>query len=269
MHQIDYSAMLEVAIVAARLAGQKALEEQAYAGASVKNASELVTNADPLCQKIIIDRIMESYPSHGFIGEEGDDNKLLKYTPRQSDAIWWVIDPIDGTNNFAKNMYNYAVSIAAFHEGQPIIAVIFDPATDTIFTAAKGSPPLRNGSSITQSSDKFDKYSSIAIDAHMTQDMEKPILEIMHRTRFRNAGSTALHLAYVAAGSMIAAIGTRPKLWDYAAGALLVQSANAKLTDLKGSPIFPIDLESYEGQTSSILAANTTCYDEIFELFNK
>lgn len=267
MYQIDYSAMLEVAVVAARLAGQRALEEQAYAGTSIKNSKEVVTNADPLCQKIIIDRIMETYPSHGFIAEEGEDGNLLKYSPRRSDAIWWVIDPIDGTNNFSKNMYNYGVSIAAFHEGSPIISVIFDPATDTIFTGAKGSQPQRNGSSITQSSDKFDKYSSIAIDAHMTEQMEKPILEIMHRTRFRNIGATALHLAYLACGSLIAVIGTKPKLWDYAAGAMLAQSAGAKVTTLEGKPVFPVNLDEYEGQTSSVLAANTTVYEEILNLF--
>ncbi|MHC5073507.1 MAG: inositol monophosphatase family protein, partial [Planctomycetota bacterium] len=95
------SRILETAIVAARLAGQRAMEEMAYTKASFKNSEELVTQADTICQKLIIDRIKENYPDHGFIAEEGQDGGIFKQTPRGSEDIWWIIDPIDGTNNFA------------------------------------------------------------------------------------------------------------------------------------------------------------------------
>ena len=87
----DLYNMLEVAVVAARLAGQRAMEEINVVKVFAKSDSELVTHADPICQKIIIDNIMQSYPAHGIIAEEGKDNKLFKQTPRGDSNFWWVI----------------------------------------------------------------------------------------------------------------------------------------------------------------------------------
>jgi myo-inositol-1(or 4)-monophosphatase len=109
LEQRDLSRILETAIVAARLAGQRAMEEINYIKASVKNATELVTQADARCQQIIIDRIKENYPDHGFVAEEGDEGKIFKQPPRGAELLWWVIDPIDGTNNFAHRMLFFAI----------------------------------------------------------------------------------------------------------------------------------------------------------------
>ena len=103
--------MLETAIVAARLAGQRAMEEINYVKTSVKNSTELVTEADRRCQEIIVDRIKEDYPDHGLIAEEGEEGKIFKQVPRGKEALWWVIDPIDGTNNYAHRMLFFTVSI--------------------------------------------------------------------------------------------------------------------------------------------------------------
>jgi len=144
IEQRDLSRMLETAIVAARLAGQHAMEEINYIKASVKNATELVTQADARCQKIIIDRIKENYPDHGFIAEEGEQGKIFKQPPRGDQQFWWAIDPIDGTNNFAHRMLFFTVSIAVIYQGQPIVGVIFEPATDSMFTAVKGGEAQLN-----------------------------------------------------------------------------------------------------------------------------
>lgn len=79
----DLRQLLETAVVAARLAGQRAMEEIGYTKSSVKNGEELVTQADAICQKIIIERIKETYPDHGFIAEEGTDGKIFKQPPPQ------------------------------------------------------------------------------------------------------------------------------------------------------------------------------------------
>ena len=113
--------MLETAVVAARLAGQRAMEEINYIRTSVKGPDQLVTQADVVCQKIIIDRIKETFPDDGFIAEEGKGGGLFKQHPRGDSRIWWVIDPIDGTNNFAKGMLLFTVAIAAMSEGQPVV----------------------------------------------------------------------------------------------------------------------------------------------------
>jgi len=131
--------MLETAIVAARLAGQRAMEEINFIKASVKNSRELITQADTRCQQIIVERIKETYPDHGFIAEEGGEGKIFKQPPRGDKPIWWVIDPIDGTNNFAHRILLFTVSIAAMYQGEPIVGVIFEPATESMFTAVKAA----------------------------------------------------------------------------------------------------------------------------------
>ena len=266
LEQRDLSQLLETAIVAARLAGQHAMEELNFIKASIKNDNEMVTQADIQCQRIIIDRIKETYPDHGFIAEEGTDGGIFKQPPRSADAIWWVIDPIDGTNNFAHKMLFFTVSIAVMHEGEPIVGVIFEPATDSMFTAVKGDDAQLNARRITASDDGITAFSSIGLDSHFDDGVPKWACEIMQRTRFRNLGTTALQLAYVAKDSLVATIVTCPKLWDIAAGAVIDQAAGALFTDWQGNKIFPVELENYDGGTFQTLAANKKVHSELIQL---
>ncbi len=266
LKQRDLSRILETAIVAARLAGQRAMEEINFIKASVKNATELVTQTDVRCQKIIIDRIKENYPDHGFIAEEGDEGKIFKQSPRGDQQLFWAIDPIDGTNNFAHRMLLFTISIAVLYEGQPIVGVIFEPATDSMFTAVKGGEAQLNNRRITASEETMDKFSSIGLDSHFDNGVPGWTCEIMQRTRFRNLGTTALQLAYVAKGGLIATIASDPKLWDIAAGAVIAEAAGAIVTDWQGKKIFPLDLESYETQQFQLLAANKKVHPKLLEL---
>ena len=262
----NLSKMLETAIVAARLAGQLALEEISYLKVSVKNNTELVTQADSKCQQIIIDRIRETYPDHGFIAEEGIDGNIFKLSPRCPDQIWWVIDPIDGTNNFAHQIPLFSVSIAAMYQGNPIVGVIFDPATDSVFTAVKDTEAELNGRKITVTEEKMDRFSSIAIDSHFKQGIPNWACQIMQKTKFRNLGSTTLHFAYVARGSLVGTVIHQPKLWDFAAGALIAETAGAIVTDWQGKKLFPIDLDAYNGQEIPLIMANPETHSILLEL---
>ena len=258
------SRMLETGIVAARLAGQRAMEEINFIKASIKsNKSEMVTETDARCQQIIVDRIKENYPDHGFIAEEGGKANVFKQPPRGAEHFWWIIDPLDGTNNFAHQMLFFTISIAVMYEGKPIAGVIFEPATESMFTAAKGLEAQLNGRRITVSKEKIDQFSSVGLDSHFDSGVPKWACDIMQRTRFRNLGSTALQLAYVAKGSLIAAIHSCPKLWDIAAGALIAETAGAVLSDWKGEKIFPVDLEKYDGEVFNIIAANKKVHTEL------
>jgi len=265
----DIRKMLEVAVVAARLAGQRAMEELKYIKTSIKNGNEIVTQADGLCQKLIIDRIKETYPDHGFLAEEGTEGKMLKQSPRAAESIWWVIDPIDGTNNYSHSFLSFAVSIAALYEGKPVVGVIFDPATESMYTAAKDMDAQLNSSKITVSDEDISEFSSFGIDSHFPDSMKEPVYNIMSRTRFRNLGTTALHLAYIARGSLIGCITTMTKIWDVAAGALIIEAAGGKVVDLSGNNIFPMELENYTGENSLILAANKKAYPELQKLFGR
>ncbi len=265
----ELSQMLETAVVAARLAGQHALEQLRYIHRTIKNGNELVTQADPACQKLIINHIQKIYPEHGFIAEEGPDGKLLQIPPRTGTPVWWIIDPIDGTNNYANGLPSFCVSIAAMVEGKPILGVIFDPSTDTMYSAVQGADALMNGSSITVNADPINKFASFAIDSHTHPETNGGIKKIMELTRFRCLGSTALHMAYVAQGAMIGMVTSSVKLWDIAAGIILIEQAGGIVTDLNGKQTFPIEPESYNAEPFRILAANAKIHQQLTEIFKE
>ncbi|MHC4754144.1 MAG: inositol monophosphatase family protein [Planctomycetota bacterium] len=264
--QRDLRQMLETAIVAARLAGQRAMEELSYIKTSVKSNDELVTQADSVCQEIIINRIKETYPDHGFIAEEGTDGTIFKQSPRTAEHFWWIIDPIDGTNNFANRMLCFSVSIAVMYEGEPIVAVVFEPPTDSMFTAVKGDDAKLNGRKITAGEEIINKFASIGLDSHFDPDVPNWACEIIKKTRYRNLGSTAMHLAYVAKGSLIGTVVNRPKLWDIAAGALLIEAAGGIISDWQGQKIFPTDPDKYKGEQLQVMAANKKVHSELVQM---
>ena len=265
----DLSRMLETAIVAARLAGQRAMEELRYVHKTIKNGRELVTQADPICQKIINDRIRETYPEHGVIAEEGEDGNLLHIPPRSGTPIWWIIDPIDGTNNFANGMLCFSVSIAAMLDGKPILGVIFEPSTDAMYTAALDMDALLNGSRITVSEDAIDRFSSFGVDSHPLASIEIGKQKIMEQTRYRCLGSTALHMAIVAKHSLSLLDPPAAKLWDIAAGIILIERAGGIVTNAQGQSLMPVDLENYAAEQFQTLATNQNVHSKILEIFSQ
>lgn len=262
----DLRQLLETAIVAARLAGQRAMEELNYVKVTVKNDNELVTQADSRCQQIIIDRIKETFPDHGFIAEEGKNGAIFKQPPRGDADFWWVIDPIDGTNNFAHGMLAFAVSIAVCFEGKPVAAVIYEPATDSMFTAFKDGEAQLNDRRITVSEEEIERFASIGFDSRFDDSVARWMCELMRRGKFRNFGTTALQLAYVAKGGLVATIAGNPKLWDIAAGALLIERAGGIVTDWGGADLFPVDMNAYNGQELKIIAANKKVHAELVQM---
>ncbi|HUV40269.1 MAG TPA: inositol monophosphatase [Sedimentisphaerales bacterium] len=259
----DLRKMLETAVVASRLAGQTAMEELGFLKVSKKNDNELVTQADIKCQQIIIDRIKETYPDHGFIAEEGEKGRLFKQPPRGSGRLWWVIDPIDGTNNFAHGMLLFAVSTAVMYEGQPIVGVIFEPATESMFTAVAGGHAELNGRRITAGNEPLNTLSGLAVDSHFDDGVPQWVCELMQRTKYRNLGSAALQFAYVAKGGLAGSITSCAKLWDVAAAAVIAQAAQAVVTDWTGGKLFPADLDGYEGQELKVIIANKKVHPEL------
>ncbi|MCD4831726.1 MAG: inositol monophosphatase [Anaerohalosphaeraceae bacterium] len=269
MEHKDLSAMLETAVVAARLAGQRAMEDISYTKASVKNGVELVTESDAKCQQIIIDKIKESFPDHGIIGEEGEDGATFKQPPRDDSDIWWVIDPIDGTNNFARGILNFAVSIAVMHKGQPVVGVVFEPSTDSMFTAVQDGPVQFNDRAIKTSDSDFGPFECVGIESIFADGFPDWVSQLMGKMRCRSIGTTALQLAYVAKGSFIATIARKPKIWDIAAGAFLAQSAGAIVTDWNGKDIFPVDLKNYNKESFEILTANKKTHPKLVEILTR
>jgi len=261
----DLSRFLETAVTAARLAGQYAMEQINYVKSYAKSPSELVTDADSRCQQIIIDTIMQNFPGHGIVAEEGKDNKLFKQSPR-GDDIWWVIDPIDGTNNYSQRIMNFAVSIGIIHQDRPVLGVIFEPSTDSMFTAAGDGPPQYNNIRISANDKDIDVFQTIGVESLYADGVPSWITYLMKTLRCRGLGTTAMHLAYVAKGSFVAAVVDKPKLWDITAGAFIAESAGAVVTDWQGRPIWPVDMNNYTGQSFKTLAANKKVHKKLVEI---
>jgi myo-inositol-1(or 4)-monophosphatase len=255
--------MLVTAVDAARLAGKRSMKEMEHIKVSVKSADQLVTQADGLCQQIIIDRIKSEFPDDGFIGEEGKGGDLFKQFPTGKSKTWWIIDPIDGTTNFAKGMPLFAVAVGAITEGQAVVGVIYEPATDSMFTGVKDGEAKFNGKTIHVSEDGFNQFSSVGTDSYFDGGVPKWVIALMERARSRSLGSSCLQLAYLAKGSLIAIVFNRPKIWDIAAGIVIAESAGAIISNWKGKKLFPFDCEKYVGHEIATVGANKEVYEEI------
>lgn len=267
--EIMLNKMFQVAIEAAKIAGKKAALAMDNIDVTIKNGNEIVTQMDPICQQIIIDHIRETFPLHGILGEEGDSGNVLREPPKDDSDIWWIIDPIDGTNNYAHKISNYTVSIAAMQHGLPIVGVIYSPATETLFSAVKGKCTEVNGKRVSASEEEIDRFAHISIDSRWPGGIPETIIKLLEKVKFRNLGTTALHLAYVSGGSLIASITNTTKLWDIAAGVLLVESAGGIVTDWKGKALFPVDVSSYSKEDSRLLAANATVHSQILDILKE
>jgi len=225
------------------------------------NDIDIVTEADLANERFIRQALAEHFPEVDFWGEESNQ-------PPESE-LYWIVDPIDGTNNFAHRMLFFTVSIAVMHEGEPIVGVIFEPATDSMYTAVKGADAQLDGRRITASEEAIDKFASVGLESHFEGGAPGWACELMTRTRFRNLGTTALQLAYVAKGSMVATIANTPKLWDIAAGVVINEAAGSRITNWQGEKIFPVDLDGYDGHKYQVVVANTKVHPEVITLLNR
>ncbi len=259
--------IVDTASQAARLAGKKAIEELSHVTSSLKNQTEVVTQADPLCQEIIIQCIRNVFPNHGILAEEGQNASMLVEAPQDNSDIWWVIDPIDGTNNYAHGLLCFCVSIGIIHNGSPVAGVIYDPCTDSLYTAVSGLQTTCNGKPVSVSHDKISKISSFAFDSHFDQSVEPAVHQMLRLTRARSVGSTALHLAYLSKGAIIGTFTVSARLWDIAAGVILIQQAGGIVTTLDGKAVFPIDMNAYRSERFRLLAANPEIYPELARIF--
>lgn len=263
--------LVDTASQAAQQAGDHALAFMGKVQASIKQGptgEELVTEVDRQCQTIIVDSIRARFPNHGFIGEEGVDGGIFKQPPTGTDPVWWIIDPIDGTNNFALGLGLFAVSIGAMVNGRPVAGVIYCPFTRSLFTGRHDAPPQLNGQPLACGNDTISIFTCVALDSHFGESVPPWLNELMLRCRFRSLGAAALHMAYVASGALVGAVISLPKLWDIAAGAVLAEGSGARVTDWEGKPLWPLDLDGYDGHKLPCVAANPCAHQEIMSLMH-
>jgi len=198
-----------------------------------KGPSDLVTEADLASQEAIRAVVLQHFPQHGFVAEEGAE----EIPPGQE--FCWVVDPLDGTTNYVHQVPHYAVSVALTQRGRAIAGAIYEPLQQECYTAALGGGARLNGRSIHTS--RVDELSQALVAASFPAKVERNSVEIdqfvaalLACQAVRRTGSAALNLAYVAAGRFDAFWAMTTKAWDVAAGVLLVEEAGGTVTDLEG-----------------------------------
>ncbi|MBN1761340.1 MAG: inositol monophosphatase [Chitinispirillaceae bacterium] len=195
----------------------------------------LVTEADTAAEKCIIDYIRTVYPEDGILGEETASNTKVE------DNRVWIIDPLDGTTNFAHNIPHFSVSIAFAEKGIVRCGVVFNPMYDECFTAVAGGGAWCNGEPIRVSTVSTCSRSVIGTGIYYergpimlrTLDSIRKLLSA-NIQGIRRTGSAALDLCYVACGRFDGYFEYRLSVWDFAAGALIVREAGGTCTDTDG-----------------------------------
>lgn len=249
--------MLDFAIQTARDAGQ-ILAERFGRKIEISNKSEidLVTESDLASERVIIERIKTYYPRHSILAEESG---VTNPADRESD--WrWIIDPLDGTTNYAHGYPCFCVSIALEHQGKMEIGVVYDPLRDEMFAAERGQGASLNGRRINVS--RTMTLSSALLCTGFPYDVRQRSEFARHFASFimqaqgvRRDGAAALDLAYVAAGRFDGFWEEGLKPWDVAAGILLIEEAGGRVSNYRG--------EVFDIHTPPIMASNGLIHDEM------
>jgi myo-inositol-1(or 4)-monophosphatase len=243
--QSTLAAFLAAAVDAARRGALELERWRAKFSVKEKSRADLVTDADHASQRIVKDALLAAFPDHDFLGEEDAVGRALEETRLAPDAPpTWVVDPLDGTANYVHDVPAYCVSIGLFAGGKPVVGVIHDPRQNEVFTAALGQGAFLNGAPI--------RVSAVAalrdgmISTGFPADIQKQLRNfeawgkvMIHAQSLRRTGSTALNLAYVAAGRFDGYWAYDNYAWDVMAGALLVTEAGGVLTAADGQPFDP------------------------------
>lgn len=216
---------------------------------------DLVTEVDNLSEEMLIERIERNYPEHSILGEEGGSvNKKSKYT--------WIIDPIDGTNNYANGYPLYCISIALQYKDKTVLGVVYLPEMGDVFSAIKGEGAYLNNNKIhvsdCNSLDDSLVVTGFPYDKHTSKiDNIKHFNEIIFKVRgVRRSGSAAFDLCNIAAGRLDGLWEFKLKPWDIAAGKLFVEEAGGKVIEktIEGAPL--------------IVAGNKTICNELYNVLH-
>lgn len=225
-----------------------------YKGGDKRN---LVTEVDTLAEKYIVETIRKKFPDHCFLAEEGGDCGV-----KPSD-FRWVIDPIDGTTNYAHGYNFYAVSIAMMYKNEVLVGVVYAPMLGELFHAAKGMGAFLNKKQIRVSKTATVETSLLATGFNASEKGNNiPIFKhILPKSQgIRRAGSASIDMVYTAIGRLDGYWEYAIYPWDIAAGVIIVEEAGGRVTDLEGGKP---DLESIK--PIPVLATNNKIHQEMVE----
>jgi myo-inositol-1(or 4)-monophosphatase len=234
-------------------------------------SSEAVTDADRASQRFIVAGLRKRFPSDGIVGEESETGESITFECEDPRGRNWVIDPIDGTNNFIAGLGNFCVCIGLIDAGWPVLGVVYDVTRDLVYAAAKGQGAWCGSKKLEAPQTPLDEASMIMFTSNLLDSSGRcpdwACQYLAQQTwKLRILGSAALEATYVAAGVAHGAITVNGKLWDVAAAAALVLEAGGVISDLRGNAIFPFDLANYNGAKVPFLAAGPRAHRPLLDV---
>jgi myo-inositol-1(or 4)-monophosphatase len=256
--------LLNFAIEVARDAGGLLMQRLGAAKVTNKGDIDLVTEADLASENLIIERIRSYFPQHGILAEESGEAELVSGAKRSE---WkWIIDPLDGTTNYAHSYPCFCVSIALEHAGVLEVGVVYDPVRDEMFAAERGNGATLNDRKITVSSVEELKDAMLCTgfpyNVRERPDFTRDFANFtMAAQAVRRDGSAALDLAYVACGRFDGFWEDGLSPWDIAAGQILIEEARGKVTNFDNEP-----LSIY---TKKVLASNGLVHDAMRRVLHR
>jgi fructose-1,6-bisphosphatase/inositol monophosphatase family enzyme len=246
-----------VALYAAREAGQILVSRLGQANETqVKGRRNLVTEADFLSEKKVMGILREEYPGHGILSEESgasdDDAEFL-----------WVLDPLDGTNNYHFGIPYFCVNLALAYRGEVIVGLTYDPVRDEMFQAVKGGGAYLNGRKISVTGITSLKDVAVGVDLGYNAEASDGLLAMArkvwpHVHCLRLMGSSSLGLANVACGRLGLYFHKYLHPWDVAAGLLLIREAGGEVLHGRKKPAVMHDRE--------LTASSSTLLDEYYRI---
>ncbi|KJJ85170.1 Inositol monophosphatase [Candidatus Omnitrophus magneticus] len=251
----------KIASIAAKEAGSYAIEKLGHITEIIRKRghNDLVTDVDKSCENIVIKHIKNNFPNHSILAEESG-----KSTGKEN--FTWVIDPIDGTTNYAHGFPFFCTSIGILYDGNQVAGVVYDPNRKELFSAIKGNGAFLNSKKINVSSISDIKNSLLATGFAYDATKAKKGLDdfavlLTSAQAVRRAGAAAIDLCYVACGRFDGfwEIGLAP--WDTAAASLILEEAGGKITILNGKKFDIFDKE--------ILATNGKIHNQMTVILKK
>ena len=198
-----------------------------------KGTGDFVTAIDLRAERRLRSLLARVMPEAGFLGEES--------APSDLDLPWvWVVDPIDGTSNFARGLPHFAVSVALLWRGQPVLACVACAPEQAVYVAVHGRGAFRNGRRLRMPPGRLDDGAMIGCQWFRGQQ-DLAFVARLQRCggRIRTLGSSVTQLADVATGRLDGNVQEQGRVWDIAAAGLVVEQAGGRFTDWSGRPVFP------------------------------
>ena len=227
----DFDDYMRVCEAAVRAGGQVVQDWAGRFDVHKKGPADLVTQADFASQEVVRKTVLTAFPDHSLLGEEGDASQ----GPAARTEYRWIVDPLDGTTNYVHGVPHYCVSLALERNGRLLVGAVYDPVLDECFTAIVGRGARLNGRPIHASgvSALSEALAAVGFPPNMppdAPDLRLFLAMLPHCQGIRRTGSSALNLCYLAAGRFDLYWSYSTRIWDVAAGVLIVCEAGGRVT---------------------------------------